>query len=162
MGQYRGTQPCRCKFIQLRLGHGQRRPIRFDTRRTADCRRAILGGPWCDPSTDDFAELFNSAYTKYIDANGDDIAAETTNKLVTISGITGIRLKSIANGNIIFFPCCGRGYGQSWGSRGSDGYYWSRSLYSQALGRRLYFSSGGVIPQLTYSRFYGFARRAVQ
>ena len=127
-----------------------------------DAARAILGGPWRDPSTDDFAELFNSAYTKFIDANGDDIAAETTNKLVTISGITGIRLKSIANGNIIFFACSGDGRGQSWYYRGSDGFYWSRSLYSQANGGALYFFSGGVSPQSHSNRFYGFARRAVQ
>ena len=127
-----------------------------------DAARAILGGPWRDPSTDDFAELFNSAYTKYIDANGDDIAAETTNKLVTISDVTGIRLKSIANGNTIFFPCSGHGYGQSWNSRGSYGNAWSRSLGSQAGGRRLGFGSGGVSPQSDYIRFYGFARRAVQ
>ena len=127
-----------------------------------DAARAILGAPWRDPSTEDFAELFNSAYTKFIDANGDDIAAETTNKLVTISGIVGIRLKSIANGNIIFFPCSGYGYGQSWYNRGSRGYYWSRSLSSQTLGRFLVFASGGVYPQDTFNRFYGFARRAVQ
>ena len=127
-----------------------------------DAARAILGGPWRDPSTDDFAELFNSAYTKFIDANGDDIAAETTNKLVTISGITGIRLKSIANGNVIFFPCSGNGFGQSWDSRGSYGHYWSRSLNSQTLGRGLHFYSGGVNPQFANYRFCGFTRRAVQ
>ena len=127
-----------------------------------DAARAILGGPWRDPSTDDFAELFNSAYTKFIDANGDDIAAETTNKLVTISGIVGIRLKSIANGNTIFFPCSGYGYGQSWNVRGSGGNYWSRSLGSQTVGRYLGFYSGGVDPQNAYYRFGGFTRRAVQ
>ena len=127
-----------------------------------DAARAILGGPWRDPSTDDFAELFNSAYTKFIDANGDDIAAETTNKLVTISGIVGIRLKSIANGNVIFFPCSGYGYGQSWNYRGSHGNYWSRSLYSQPYGRDLNFNSGGVSPQYYNGRLHGFTRRAVQ
>ena len=127
-----------------------------------DAARAILGGPWRDPSTEDFSELFNSAYTKFIDANGDDIAAETTNKLVTISGIVGIRLKSIANGNIIFFPCCGYGYGQSWSNRGSYGNYWSRSLSSQTHGRGLGFNSGGVNPQNANNRFNGFTRRAVQ
>ena len=127
-----------------------------------DAARAILGSPWCDPSTEDFAELFNSAYTKYIDANGDDVAAETVNKIVTISGINGIRLKSITNGNILFFPCSGYGYGQSWNDRGSSGYYWSRSLSSQAYGRDLGFSSGGVSPQYGNDRFSGFARRAVQ
>ena len=125
-----------------------------------DAARAILGSPWCDPSTEDFAELF--ANITYIDVNGDAIAAETTNKLVTMNGIQGIRIKSNINNNILFFPCSGYGSGQSWDSRGSLGYYWSRSLSSQTSGRSLLFSSGGVHPQYDSVRFYGFARRAVQ
>ena len=125
-----------------------------------DAARAILGSPWCDPSTEDFAELF--ANITYIDANGDAIAAETTNKLVTMNGITGIRIKSNINNNILFFPCSGYGGGQSWNYRGSLGYYWSRSLDSQTNGRFLYFYSGGVHPQDIGNRFFGFARRAVQ
>ena len=62
----------------------------------------------------------------------------------------------------IFFPCSGYGSGQSWNVRGSRGYYWSRSLYSQTDGRGLNFHSGGVSPQGTNNRFDGFARRAVQ
>ena len=123
-----------------------------------DAARAILGAPWRDPSTEDFAELFSNI--DYVDANGDVISG--TNKLTTINGITGIRLKSKINGNILFFPCSGLGHGQSWYSRGSYGHYWSRSLYSQALGRSLGFDSGGVYPQGYNYRFYGFARRAVQ
>lgn len=125
-----------------------------------DAARAILGSPWCDPSTEDFAELFENI--TYIDANGDAIAAETTNKLVTMNGIQGIRIKSNINNNILFFPCSGYGYGQSWYSRGSSGYFWSRSLTSQAYGRYLHFGSGGVRPQNYNYRFYGCARRAVQ
>ena len=125
-----------------------------------DAARAILGSPWCDPSTEDFEELF--ANITYVDANGDAIAAETTNKLVTMNGIQGIRIKSNINNNILFFPCSGLGYGQSWHNRGSNGYYWSRSLHSQTYGRSLNFHSGGVYPQYDYNRFFGFARRAVQ
>ena len=125
-----------------------------------DAARAILGSPWCDPSTEDFAELF--ANITYIDANGDAIDAEITNKLVTMNGIQGIRIKSNINNNILFFPCSGYGNGQSWNGRGSSGYYWSRSLSSQADGRGLSFYSGGVYPQYSNHRFYGFARRAVQ
>ena len=127
-----------------------------------DFARANLGAPWRLPTTDEYAELFNSAYTKYIDANGDDIAAETTNKLTTMSGITGIRLKSKVNNNILFFPCSGNGNGSAWSSRGSGGHYWSGSLYSAPSGRHLHFSSGGVHPQDNDYRFYGFAGRAVQ
>ena len=125
-----------------------------------DFARANLGAPWRLPTTEEYAELF--ANITYIDANGDAIAAETANKLTTINGITGIRLKSNVNNNILFFPCSGDGYGSSWSSRGSYGLYWSGSLYSAAYGRGLLFYSGGVGPQNTYVRFGGFSGRAVQ
>ena len=126
-----------------------------------DAARAILGAPWRDPSTEDFDELF--ANIDYVQADGETVIdASQANKLVTVNGIVGIYLKSKINGRLLFFACSGIGYGQSWSYRGSDGYYWSRSLYSQAYGRFLYFSSGGVYPQYGDGRFYGFARRAVQ
>ena len=123
-----------------------------------DAARAILGAPWRDPSTEDFAELFDNV--DYVDANGYVISG--TNKLTTINSIIGIRLKSKNNGNVIFFPCSGYGNGQSWYNRGSLGYYWSRSLSSQTYGRSLSFDSGGVSPQDYSRRFFGCARRAVQ
>jgi hypothetical protein len=125
-----------------------------------DFARANLGAPWRLPTTDEFAELF--ANITYIDANGDAIAADNANKLTTVNGITGLRLKSNANNNILFFPCSGNGYGSSWYNRGSLGDYWSGSLYSSAGGRHLLFVSGGVHPQDTNYRFYGFTGRAVQ
>ena len=127
-----------------------------------DAARTVLGGPWRMPATEDFAELFNSSYTKFIDADGEDIASDVTDKRVTVNSIMGIRLKSKVNGNIIFFPCSGFGIGSSWNGRGSYGNYWSRSLGSAAYGRYLYFYSGGVNPQSYYGRFYGFAVRPVQ
>lgn len=127
-----------------------------------DAARTVLGGPWREPATEDFAELFNSSYTKFIDADGNDIASDVTNKLITMNSIVGIRLKSKINGNIIFFPCSGYGTGSSWYFRGSNGYVWSRSLGSAAYGRYLSFSSGGVYPQNSYSRFLGFPVRPVQ
>ena len=126
-----------------------------------DAARAILGSPWRDPSTEDFGELF--ANIDYVQADGETVIdASVTNKLVTVNNIVGIYLKSKINGNLLFFPCSGSGYGQSWYNRGSNGYCWSRSLFSQTYGRCLVFSSGGVTPQNHYSRFNGFARRAVQ
>lgn len=127
-----------------------------------DAARAIAGAPWRMPLTEDFAELFNSSYTKFIDADGNDIASDVTNKLITMNSIVGIRLKSKINGNTLFFPCSGDGNGSSWYSRGSLGFYWSRSLHSAACGRHLLFYSGGVSPQHDYDRFYGFAVRPVQ
>ena len=125
-----------------------------------DAANASLGGKWRMPTTDEFAELFNSSYTKYIDAEGNEV--DGSNKLVTVNGITGIYMESKINGKRIFFACSGDGLGSSWDSRGSFGFYWSSSLYSAANGRLLLFYSGGVGPQGSNDRFYGFAVRPVQ
>lgn len=126
-----------------------------------DAARAILGAPWRDPSTEDFAELF--ANIDYVQADGETVIdASQANKLVTVNSVVGIYLKSKINGKLLFFPCSGYGYGQSWNVRGSYGFYWSRSLSSQAGGRHLFFYSGGVDPQHNLNWFYGFSRRAVQ
>lgn len=125
-----------------------------------DAARANLGAPWRMPTTGEFAELFENV--DFINADGTVIDPTQTNKLVTVNSIVGIYLKSKINEKRIFFPCSGYGYGQSWGHRGSGGGYWSASLSSQALGRGLVFSSGGVNPQNGSSRFYGFAVRPVQ
>ena len=126
-----------------------------------DAARAILGAPYRLPTTEEFAELF--ANIDYVQADGETVIdASQANKLVTVNNIMGIYLKSKINGNLLFFPCSGVGYGSSWGSRGSNGNYWYSSLYSATDGRVLYFYSGGVYPQGTDNRFYGFAGRAVQ
>lgn len=126
-----------------------------------DAARANLGAPWRMPKTEEYAELF--ANIDYVQADGTTVIdAGQTNKLVTVNGITGIYLKSKINGNLLFFPCSGYGYGTSWNVRGSYGDYWSSSLYSSTYGRNLYFNSGGVGPQDNVLRFYGFAVRAVQ
>ena len=126
-----------------------------------DAARAILGAPWRDPSTEDFAELF--ANIDYVQADGETVIdASQANKRVTVNSIVGIYLKSKINGRLLFFPCSGSGYGQSWVNSGSFGVYWSSSLYSATGGRYLYLYSGGVYPQYTNNRFNGFSRRAVQ
>lgn len=125
-----------------------------------DTARAALGAPYRMPTTEEFLELINNC--DFIDANGDVIGSGTTNKLVTVNGIVGIYLQSKINGNRIFFPCSGLGDSTSWLNRGTGGYYWSGSLYSQAHGLSLSFHSGGVSPQSGSNRFYGVAVRAVQ
>lgn len=125
-----------------------------------DAARTNLGGPWRMPTNANFAELFNPSYTKYVDANGDDVTG--TNKLITVNGVVGIRLMSLINGKTFFFPCSGSANGTSWVGRGTGGGYWSSSLDSAARGRHLHFNSGGVHPQDRDNRFYGFAVRPVQ
>ena len=129
---------------------------------TYDIARNLLGDPWQLPSDDDFVELI--AGCDFVQADGSTVIdAGTANKLVTVNGIVGIYLKSKTNGNLLFFPCSGRGSGTSWNLRTSHGYYWSGSLASDTTkGLYLLFDSGGVNPQYTGNRFYGFTGRAVQ
>ncbi len=133
--------------------------LKADVGLSDDFGRFNLGGEWRLPTTEDFAELFNSSYTKYVDANGDEVTG--TNKLVTVNGVVGIRLMSLINGKTIFFPCSGNGIGTLWDSRGKNGGYWSSSIYSATHSRFLYIYSSGVNPQNINSRFYGFACRPV-
>jgi hypothetical protein len=76
--------------------------------------------------------------------------------------VAGRRFTSRINGNSIFFPASGLRYGAGLSGHGSDGYYWSSSLYSSAGGYRLSFTSGGVYPANGNDRFNGFSVRAVQ
>ena len=123
-----------------------------------DAAAVNCGAPWRMPSREEFAELFDNC--DFIDENGDVISG--TNKLTTINGIVGIRLKSKNNGNILFFPCSGYGNGTYWDYRGSYGFYWSSSLYSATDGCDLGFYSDGVYPQVNNLRFNGFVIRPVQ
>ena len=129
---------------------------------TYDIARNLLGDPWQLPSDDDFVELI--AGCDFVQADGSTVIdAGTANKLVTVNGIVGIYLKSKTNGNLLFFPCSGNGYGASWDNRATHGYYWSGSLASDTTkGLGLLFNSGGVNPQNTNYRFLGFTGRAVQ
>jgi len=124
-----------------------------------DIARCLLGDPWQLPSDDDFLELINGC--DYVQADGETVV-EGTNKLVTVNSVVGIYLKSKTNGNLLFFPCSGYGSGTTWFNRGTNGGYWSGSLASATNGLRLYFHSGGVGPQSSSPRFYGFTGRAVQ
>lgn len=112
-----------------------------------DAATVNLGEPWCMPTEDDFQELYDNC--------------DWTRK--TVNGVNGYLVTSKINGNSIFFPCSGYGYGSSWLSRGGHGYYWSASFGSAVYARDLYFYSGGVGPQGNYGyRYCGFAVRPVQ
>jgi uncharacterized protein (TIGR02145 family) len=131
-----------------------------------DAARRHLGAPWRMPSTEEYKELFDNC--DFIDADGNIVSASTSvagtaaDKRITMNGIVGLRLRSKINGNVIFFPASGFGGGTSWNGRGSYGYYWSSSWSSARDARLLYFRSGGVGPQYTYYRYYGFSVRPVQ
>ena len=113
-----------------------------------DAVQRYMGGSCKMPTKTQFAELFNSSYT--------------TNEWTTKNVVNGRLVTSKINGNSIFFPAAGHGYGTSLSYAGSDGLYWSRSLNSSADGCSLNFGSSYVSPQFSRLRFYGFSVRAVQ
>jgi len=79
------------------------------------------------------------------------------------TGVAGRKfMKKSDHSVFVFFPASGYRLGTGLYFRGSYGYYWSASLYSQTNGYNLGFSSGGVNPASSYSRFYGCSVRAVQ
>jgi hypothetical protein len=112
------------------------------------------------PTNAEYGELF--ANIRYINADGTEVDTTKTNKLVTVNGIVGLYLESKINGARLFFSCSGYGFGRSWNFRGSSGYYWSSTFSSARDARHLLFNSGGVNPQGSSSRYYGFALRPVQ
>lgn len=64
------------------------------------------------------------------------------------------------NGNTIFLPAAGSRSGTSVGGAGLDGHYWSSSPYSTATyAYGVSFHAGGVYPQISGYRFYGFSVR---
>lgn len=111
-----------------------------------DAARHNMGAPWRMPTVGEFQELNSNCDSIWTDEDG----------------VAGRRFTSRINGNSIFFPASGYRNGSGLSNRGSDGYYWSASLYSQTGGYYLYFDSTGVLPANNYIRFYGFSVRAVQ
>jgi hypothetical protein len=111
-----------------------------------DAARVNLGEPWQMPTKDQVNELVENCECE----------------VCTLNGYRGRRFTSKINGNSIFMPFAGYIYGTGLDNRGSNGNYWSASLYSAANGYNLYFNSGGVFPADISSRFCGFSVRAVQ
>ena len=116
------------------------------TNTTYDAARHNMGAPWRMPTVGEFQELNANCDSEWTDEDG----------------VAGRRFTSRINGNSIFFPAAGLRSGTGLYDRGTDGYYWSSSLYSQANGYYLLFNLGGVYPANTYDRFHGFSVRAVQ
>ncbi len=111
-----------------------------------DAARVNMGEPWQMPTEEQIKELFDNC--------------DWVRK--TINGINGYLVTSKINGNVIFFPASGYGYGTSWNNRGAYGYYWSSSWLSARNARLLGFYPSGVLPQNTRDRYGGFSVRPVQ
>ena len=93
-------------------------------------------------------------------AQFDELLANTTDEWTAINGING-RKFTASNGNYIFFPAAGYVSGGSLDSRGSIGYYWSRSFYSSSSAWALGFNSSERYV-FTGTLENGFSVRAVR
>ena len=114
-----------------------------------DAATANWGSPWRMPSLDQIKELFNSSYT--------------TTEWTTLNDVYGRKITSKSNGNSIFLPAAGGRWGDDLDDAGSNGYYWSSSLYPNYdhYAHYLNFGSGGWDWMRNGSRYSGQSVRAV-
>ena len=113
---------------------------------TYDMARHNMGSPSRLPTMGEFVELNNNCDSEWTDEDG----------------VAGRRFTSRINGNSVFFPASGDYDGTSLNNRGTYGYYWSSTWYSETSARILYFNSTNVYPQSNNTRRLGFTVRAVQ
>ncbi len=113
-----------------------------------DAANANWGGDWRMPTKAEQDELRNTSYTTWT--------------WTTLNGVNGYKITSKINGNSIFLPAAGCRYYSDLDDAGSNGYYWSSSLYmySSNYAYYLYFSSDNFY-WFYYRRYYGQSVRPV-
>ena len=111
-----------------------------------DAAHVALGGSWRMPTYEEC----------------DELRTQCTKKWTTQNGVEGILLTSKKNGNSIFLPASGYRYNTGLYEVGSNGNYWSSSIYTSDPARawHVYFSNGNTLMQYR-SRFYGWPVRPV-
>ena len=114
-----------------------------------DAATANWGSEWQMPSEEQCYELYNSSYT--------------TTTWTTLNGKYGRKITSKSNGNSIFLPAAGYRYDTSLYNAGSDGVYWSRSLFTShsSYACSLYFYSNDI-DTYYYDRSFGRSVRPVR
>ncbi|MBR0333702.1 MAG: InlB B-repeat-containing protein, partial [Bacteroidales bacterium] len=111
-----------------------------------DAARANWGGSWRMPTKAEQDELQDNCIWTW----------------TTQNGVNGCKVTSKTNGNSIFLPAAGYRGSASVLNGGSDGLYWSSSLYegNPSYAYTLYFNSGYEYCR-SYGRNYGHKVRAV-
>ena len=127
---------------------------------------AYPGTSWRMPTKEDFQDLYDAcidgSYDKTTDPSG--ASASVEKGVYWCTSYDGVAGCLFCDGtNRLFFPAAGYGYNTYLSYAGSYGYYWSSSLYTDDTddAYRLSFGSGGVNPQYSRSRYYGFSVRPV-
>ncbi len=115
---------------------------------SADAATVHWGEGWRMPTTEQFYEFYD--YTEHIHVNN-----------YNGSGISGLILKSVTNGNHIFFPSNGYYMNEKNGSYGYSGYYWASGIADlSGQARRLWFDASTTTWD-SYSRWAGYGVRPV-
>ena len=111
-----------------------------------DAAHANWSGTWRMPTYDEYKELVDKCTTTW----------------TSLNGVYG-RKVTVPSGNSIFLPAAGCRYGSSLSGAGSNGNYWSSSLYTgyPLYGWYLDFYSSGFYVYNYYYRCYGQSVRAV-
>lgn len=127
---------------------------------TSDAARAICGGSWRMPTEAEIQELFINC--NFVQADGSTVIDPAVrDKLVTVGGVRGIYLKSMINGNLLFFACCGYGSGNGWLNRGSVGRFWSTTYVDSRRCKSLTFYADATAPDSDSNRYWGCPIRPV-
>lgn len=82
-----------------------------------DVAHVKWGGSWRMPTSDEFNELYGKCSWEW----------------TTVNGVKGYKVTGL-NGNSIFLPAAGHRFDTDVYFRGSDGYYWSATLYDDVSG----------------------------
>ena len=115
-----------------------------------------------DPEDDVAHVKWGGSWRMPTKAEQDELRNNCTWQWITQNGVNGYKVTG-PNGNSIFLPAAGYRYGTEVVSRGSFGYYWSSSLYSNLSNYAyyLYFNSGHHDWYNFGSRYYGRSVRPV-
>jgi hypothetical protein len=124
-----------------------------------DPARAILGGKWRLPTEVEAKELFDNI--DYIDANGDIVSGDLSDKRVIVNGVKGLFIRSKINGNTLFFACAGRAQGRKVNYNGEYGYYMTSKLRDSERFTDINIGSGVEYRFFTPYRYEGFCIRPV-
>ena len=120
-----------------------------------DAATVNWGSEWQTPTQEQMQELLNMYFT--------------TNEQTTQNGVYGLKVTSRVNGNSIFLPAaggfCTQDYtGANFYGGGTNGVYWSRSLYqnnSNCACYMFFYSDNINVSSYTY-RYFGLSVRPVR
>ncbi len=133
-------------------------------------KQTYPGTNWRMPTSQEFKDLYDACVNSTYDNTTYASTACGASTTISSKGVywcgnyDGVAGCLFYDGtNRLFFPAAGYGCGTDLNNAGSDGRYWSSSLYTGGTvnAYTLTFYSDSVRPQDYYDRYYGFSVRPV-